>query len=174
MAKYTSAEAAKLLRELREKHHLLLVKEGNAKTFRASIGEDPESLRPVYDYEETQRQLAAVEEKIRLVRHAINLFNITTEVEGMTIDEVLVCLPQLKERREKLSKMIGRLPRQRVQPEMMHFGRGSSIIDYDYVNYDIEKAERDFRDVSVSIGRLQAALDLANSTRTLEIDISVD
>ena len=83
---YTSAQAAKLLRRLGEEHQLLLNDEMNTCVFLAATGEDVDSLRPGYDYTATQQELAALEAKIRKVRHAINVFNSTTTIDGMTID----------------------------------------------------------------------------------------
>ena len=83
---YTSAQAAKLLRRLGEEHQLLFNDEMNTCVFLAATGEDADSLRPGYDYTATQQELAALEAKIRKVRHAINVFNSTTTIDGMTID----------------------------------------------------------------------------------------
>jgi len=170
LMKYTSAQAAKILRQLREEHQRLIAREAETSVFLAAVGEDPESLRPVYDYREVQEKLSDIEEKIRRIRHAINVFNLNTVVEGMTIDELLVYLPQLNERRARLSAMAARLPRKRAESGMAgRFGAKSQIIDYEYANYDISAADRDFRLVTQEIARLQTALDKANST--LEIDI---
>jgi hypothetical protein len=53
----------------------------------------------------------------------------------------------------------------------MGFGKMSSIIDYEYANYDIELAEADYKKVCEEIGRIQAALDVVNSTVQMEIDL---
>ena len=143
---YTSAQAAKLLRKLKDEHVLLLNEEVNNRFFLAATGEDAESLRPEYDYKKVQADLAAIEDKIRKVKHAINLFNCRTVVEGKTIDEVLVYLPQLQDRRSKLSCMIGRREKQRARSTVMaRYAGQSAIIDYEYANYDIKKAEADYR-----------------------------
>ena len=47
--KYNSAQAAKLLSKLQQDFDQLVVFEANAKTFLASVGEDPETVRPEYD-----------------------------------------------------------------------------------------------------------------------------
>ena len=65
--KYTSAEAAKLLRSLNEEHETLLAAESQSKSFIAAISEDVEDVRPEYDYEEAQKQLNEIERKIRVV-----------------------------------------------------------------------------------------------------------
>ena len=169
--KYTSAQAAKLLRQLREEHQRLLAREEETQVFLAAVGEDVESLRPDYDYREVQDKLARLEKQIRTIRHAMNEFNLHTLVEGMTIDEVLVYLPQLTERREKLGRMAARLPRRRAESAGMGLGAKGAIIDYEYANYDIAAAEEEFRQVTEEIARLQTSLDRVNSTEMMEINL---
>ncbi len=74
--------------------------------FIAAVGEDIESVRPDYNYQETQDALEAVDKKIRLLKHTINCFNTTHMVPGfdMTIDQILVYIPQLSERKARLLK----------------------------------------------------------------------
>ena len=170
--KYTSAQAAKLLRKLKEESQLLLTEEANNRFFLAATGEDVESLRPAYDFGKTQTALTDLEEKIRKIKHAINLFNCSTVVEGKTIDEVLVYLPQLQERKNKLSCMIGRREKQRARSTVMsRYSGQSAIIDYEYTNYDIKKAEEVYKCVCDEIAALQTALDVVNSTGEIEIEL---
>ena len=70
--KYTSAEAAKLLRKLSEEQAALKERESKTATFVAAVDEDVESARPEYDYAGTQALLAQLEEKVRKVKHAIS------------------------------------------------------------------------------------------------------
>ena len=97
---YTSAQANKLLKKLNDEYTALLDKETRSRDFRAAMGEDVESVRPVYDYAETQIRLAELEARIRKLKHAINIFNATQTVDSfdMTIDELLVYIPQLTKR----------------------------------------------------------------------------
>ena len=74
---YTSAQANKLLKKLHDEHAALLDRENRSKDFRAAMGEDVESVRPAYDYGDTQNRLAELEQRIRKVKHAINVFNAT-------------------------------------------------------------------------------------------------
>ena len=122
---YTSAEANKLLKKLNDEYTALLDKETRSRDFRAAMGEDVASVRPVYDYAETQARLAALEEKIRRLKHAINCFNTTHFVDGfdMTIDEMLVYIPQFTRRKNKLLEMKSRLPKERVEEQ---YGRRTS------------------------------------------------
>lgn len=166
--KYTSSEAAKLLRKLNESHSALMQKESQSKEFLASVGEDVESVRPDYDYAAVQAELEALEGRIRAVKHAINLFNTTHTVPGfdMTIDQLLVYIPQLTARKAKLGYMRSVLPKTR------ELGRtNSSIIDYRYANYDLAAVERDYNEVTDLLSRAQTALDLLNSTETMDIEI---
>ena len=156
---YTSAQAAKLLRRLGEEHQLLLNDEMNTCVFLAATGEDVDSLRPGYDYTATQQELAALEAKIRKVRHAINIFNSTTTIDGMTIDEILIYLPQLRDRKHKLAGMIDRMPKQRARSSVLSRYSGQTpIIDYEYANYDIQQAQAEYKAVSDEIALLQTRL----------------
>lgn len=111
----TSAEASKLLKKLGEELKELEREEEMKRTFLAAVGEDVESVRPDYDYEECEKKQAEIKEKIRKLKHCINVFNVTTVVPelGMTIDEALVYIPQLNERLFALAIMKSQLPKER-------------------------------------------------------------
>ena len=167
---YTSAQAAKILRRLNEERSALLTMENQSKDFLASVGEDPETVRPDYDYAATQAKLRELEEKIRKVKHAISMFNISTVVPefGMTVDQLLVYIPQLSQRKVKYADMMSKLPKTRETGGA--YARGN-IIDYRYANYDISAAEQDHSWVSDTLGRAQTALDVINNTLTMEIEL---
>lgn len=164
--KYNSAQAAKLLLKLQQDYDRLNVLEANAKTFLASVGEDPETVRPEYDYEATKKELDALAAKIRKVKHAINAFNTTTVVPefGITIDELLVYIPQLSAKKAKLRDMADTLPKAREN----NFGK-SNIIDYRYVNYDVKQVKIDLDVVTEELSKAQLALDTIN--HSVEFDI---
>lgn len=166
---FTSAQAAKLIRKLNEEKDLLLTEEKENREFTAALQEDVESVRPPYDFLAMQEAVAAIDAKIRRAKHTINVFNTTHEVPGfnMTIDAMLVYLPQLKETKEKLIKMAKR-------PEKRRSGNGygsGGIIDYTYANYDIAKVKERLAEVTDELSRAQTALDLINSQETMDIDI---
>ena len=165
---YTSAQAAKLISKLQQDYEVIAAREENAKTFPASVGEDVESVRPEYDYAETKARLAELEAKIRKVKHAVNVFNTVTVVPGfdMTIDEMLVYIPQLSKKKAKLREMADTLPKERIRS----FER-SNVIDYKYVNYDIDAVKADLDSVTEELSAAQLALDSVNHALTLEIDI---
>ena len=70
--KYTSAQANKLLKKFNDEYDLLLAEEAESSTFLAAMGEDPESVRPEYDYLETQKSLEELGNRIIKLKHAIN------------------------------------------------------------------------------------------------------
>lgn len=164
---YTSAQAAKLLAKLQQDYDSLATWEENTKTFLASVGEDAESVRPPYSYAETKAQLATLEAKIRRVKHAINTFNTTTVIPafGMTVDEMLVYIPQLSQKKAKLKEMANTLPKSRCKKY-----ERTNIIDYQYINYDLEQVKADLDEVTETLSDAQLALDLINHTETFPID----
>ena len=110
---YTSAEANKLLKKLNDAHQARLYEEERCSTFLAAMGEDPESLRPEYDYAAAQEKLRELEEKIMTMKHAINLFNTTYTVPGfsMTIDRTPIYRPFLSAQVKMLGEMKSHLPK---------------------------------------------------------------
>ena len=167
--KMTSAQAAKAVRKLNEEHSALLQKERLSSTFLAASGEDPESLRPAYDYADTQAKIAAVEKKLRALKHAVNIFNSTHTVPGFdtTVDELLIYIPQLNARVSKLAEMKAKLPKMRVEER---YGKTSNIIDYTYTNYDIDAACADYEKAADELARAQLALDTLNTTEVFDVE----
>ena len=86
----------------------------------------------------------------------------------MTIDQMLIYLPQLTNRLEKLSRMKELLPKQR---ENALYNRNSAIIDYRYANYDIQTVEKDYEVLAETLAKAQTALDYINNTVLLEVDL---
>ncbi|MBE5788328.1 MAG: hypothetical protein E7325_01540 [Clostridiales bacterium] len=166
--KMTSAAAAKELKKLNEQHEALTAMENKSSEFIAAIQEDIETVRPAYDYVAVQKELAEVEQKIRALKHAINTFNLGQTVPGfdMTIDQMLVYIPQLSARKRKLEQMKDKLPRERVRGGSFS---NSGIIEYTYVNYDLKAVSRDYDKVTDELSRAQNALDLVNSTVEFEV-----
>ena len=154
---YTSAQAAKLLRRLNDEYAAMLEREALSREFNAAVGEN-------VDAQAAQREL---EEKIRKLKHALNLFNATHVIPefGITIDEMLVYIPQLTKRKSKLAEMKSKLPKYRVA----ELGRISNIIDYTYLNYDLSEVEADYARVSDELANAQLALDAINNRDTLEL-----
>ena len=165
--KLTSAEAAKVLRKMNDDLNDLWSRESMSQSFVAAVSENVEDVRPEYDFAKTREEEQVLAAKIRKLKHAINVFNATTEVPGfgMTIDAMLVYIPQLTRCRNRLAQMKSRLPKERVEAG---FRAASNIIDYRYANYDIEAAQAAYDEVSDRLAKAQTALDLVNSTATFE------
>ncbi len=163
----TSAEAAKLLRRWNEELTALEERENVSREFVASTGEDLEMVRPEYDYAEMQAAMGELEEKIRALKHALNLFNTKTVVPefGMTIDQLLVYMPQLSKRKMKLSQMAAKLPLSR---EVRY---NSNLVEYRYANYDPAQAKADLEAVTDELSKAQTALDTLNNTKRFSFEM---
>ena len=170
--KYTSAEAGKLVKKLEERMRLLLSTEAKSSVFNAASGEDIESLRPEYDFAKTQKEIEELSSKVRVVKHAINEFNISHTLPGfddVTIDQALVYIPQLRQRKDILKSMINRLPKERVDAYIR-----SNIIDYTIINYDITEVEKAYNEYEEKLSAMQIALDTINATEKMEIDVVLE
>lgn len=86
----------------------------------------------------------------------------------MTIDEMLVYIPQLTRRKNKLAAMKNRLPMERAEEQ---YGRRTDLIDYSYANYDIAAVEADYEQAADELARAQMALDAANQQDTFELPV---
>lgn len=166
--KMTSAEASKLIRQLKDQINLLRRQEAGVLSFVAATTENVEEVRPAYSYEETVAKYEELEGKIRKIKHALNVFNATTAPEGvdMTIDELLVFLPQATERLQELAGMLAKPPKSRATDT----GR-TSIIEYEYLNYDLQTVQRDYDALMEKKNRVMTALDLTNNTVSFEVEL---
>lgn len=169
MAQITSAMAAKHLKKLNDQRDSLLSMEKKAKVFTAAIQEDIETVRPAYDYATAQKELTILDAKIRKLKHTLNCFNSTYVIPelNMTIDQVLIYIPQLTARKRKLDSFRNKLPKERKES----FTRSNSIIEYEYANYDIAQADADYTAVADELAMVQNALDTANATVMFEAEL---
>ena len=160
--KITSAEANKLLKKLEDNRDKLIKTESDDCTFRAAVGENVDDLRPDYVFSETQEALNAINDQIIKLKHAINVFNVTTYVkDGLTIDQALIKLPMLNNRKRQLNSM-------RLMSEKKRYAIQGNVIDYMYTSYDPAEAVDAYAKVSDEIDELQLALDTINHTKEFE------
>ena len=108
----TVSEINSLINEI--KGVLLRIKkwEAIASYFRILEGEDVEEFRPKYDYEETQKSIAEINEWIRYLSSKIEEAKINTYVEDydMTVDELDMFEDDLIERMYTLDNILGTDP----------------------------------------------------------------
>ena len=168
--KFTSAEANKYLRKLNDDYSAICKKEDLSKEFLVTLGENVESIRPEYDFLTTYSEMTEIERKIRIVKHALNLFNSQTVIPefNITIDEMLILIPQLNKAKQKLALMKSKLPKMREQNS---YSRVSSMVEYRYLNYDIKEVEVEYEKVCEKLSKAQIALDLVNNSFEIEIEI---
>ncbi len=167
--RYTSAEASKLLKKLEEEKSNCLNEERDRCIYNCALGEKQEDVKPEYDFSSTQGKLDEIEKSIRIVKHAINMFNTTTIVSefNMTIDQMLIYIPQLTQKKDRLRRMQSTSPKKRNESMSLKNG----VIDYVYTNYDIAEAKKSYEETAETLRKAQLALDKINSIECIEIDL---
>lgn len=92
MQTMTSAYANKMLRSLEEDKIFWVNKEAASGTYVAAVNEEP--VVPEYDYAEVAATIAEIDEKIAIIKHALNVSNATAKVQvgdtEMSIDTILI------------------------------------------------------------------------------------
>lgn len=78
----------------------------------------------------------------------------------------MVFLPQATDRLRKLSIMLAKPEKSRAQ----NTGR-TNIIEYEYVNYDLEKVQQDYDALMDLKSRALTALDVVNNTVQFEVEL---
>lgn len=98
-------------------------------------------------------------------------FNMQTVLpeRGITIDEALILLAQLSGRKDRLNELASRQPQERLGNR--YFGSSNGPIEYRYANYDVARAEADYRAVADEIAALQLELDLVNQTEVFSVEL---
>ena len=171
MQTMTSAYANKMLKSLEEDKAFWLNKEEEACTYVAAINEEP--VVPDYDYDEVATTIAALDEKIAIIKHELNVTNANAKVlvgdVTMSIDSILIKMAQLNRRKTVLDVMRKRLPKSRE--EQRSYMSRNSVPEYRYINYDLELVKNEYELVSKSIMEMQMALDKYNQTVQFEVDI---
>ena len=166
----TSAYANKMLKSLEEDKAFWVNKEAASSTYVAAINEEP--VVPEYDYTEVAATIAALDEKIAIIKHALNVTNATAKVQvgdaEMSIDTILIKVAQLNKRKSVLDQMRKQLPKARE--EQTYISR-NSVPEYRYTNYDLDLVAKDYEEVCELIMTMQMALDKHNQTAEFEVDI---
>ena len=170
MQKMTSAYANKMLRSLEEDKSYWLNKEEASSTYVAANNEEP--VIPDYDYVQVAGTIAALDEKIAIIKHALNLENATAKVPvgdtEMSIDTILIKMAQLNRRKAVLDQMRKQLPKAREEHSYMS---RNSVPEYRYINYDLDLIKQEYEKVSKTVMEMQMALDKYNQTVQFEVEI---
>lgn len=170
MQKMTSAYANKMIKSLEEDKAFWVNKEATSSTYVASINEEP--VVPEYDYTEVAATIAELDEKIAIIKHALNVSNATAKVpvgdREMSIDTILIRMAQLNKRKAVLDQMRKQLPKAREEQAYMS---RNAVPEYRYINYDPELVKREYEAVSNTIMEMQMALDKYNQTVQFEVEI---
>lgn len=171
MQTMTSAYANKLLRSLEEDKAFWVNKEAASCTYVVAVNEEP--VVPEYDYAEIAATIANIDEKIAIIKHAINVTNATAKVfvgdVEMSIDTILIKMAQLNKRKSVLDVMRKQLPKARV--EQRAYMTRNSVPEYKYINYDLELIKQEYESISGKIMEMQMALDKYNQTVQFEVNI---
>ncbi len=158
--KYTSASANKMIRFLEDRKNYLLQQESNDSRY--VLAEDEKAERPPYVFNDYNAQIDELDEKIRKLKHALNVFNTTTVLPvGISIDEALVEMAQLnKKKAKKKTRLSGAYSSRR------------DIAEYEYLNYEPKDVDAIYERDLNRVQTLQLALDKVN--QTVEFDCEVE
>ncbi|MCH5160156.1 MAG: hypothetical protein J1F66_04840 [Clostridiales bacterium] len=162
--KMCHSEVIKYVKELESKKRVLLRQEEN--DCRYSYQDEDSKIVPNYDYKKTRKAVDALDAKIRKLRHLLAVANCTVVVDefGVTLGEALVMLAQYQNKCELLSEMSSR---QQISQRASYSGK----MEITCCNYDVEKVLKEYEDLRQLIGRLQVAIDRANLTSYVEVEI---
>jgi len=170
MKKMTSAYANKLLKSLEEDKAFWANKEATSNTYVAAINEEP--VIPEYDYMEVANTIAAIDEKMAIIKHALNLSNATAKVvvgdKEMSVDTILIRMAQLNRRKSILDVMRKQLPKTR---EERSFASRNAVPEYRYINYDLDLVKQEYERISSEVMQMQMALDKYNQTEMFDVEI---
>lgn len=171
MAIMTSAYANKVLRKLSEDKEYWRKKEHEGCTYIAATDEEP--VIPDYDYASVAGEIAAIDDKILKIKHAINVNNATNQIlvgeHQMTIDEILVKMAQLNKRKMVLDSMRKKASKTRINSGM--FSARKSAPEYEYINYDLDLVKQEYERIDAEIAAMQIALDKYNQTFEFEVQV---
>ncbi|MCR5684499.1 MAG: hypothetical protein K6G81_03640 [Lachnospiraceae bacterium] len=170
MTKMTSAYANKVIRKLNEDKEFWLNKEREGSTYVAAADEEP--VIPDYDYENVAKQIEELDARILKVKHAINVNNASNRIKvndmEMSIDEILVRMAQLSNRKAVLDIMRKRETKKRINSG--YYTTRKTSPEFEYINYDLETVKKEYERVDAEIAAMQIALDKYNQTFEFDVE----
>lgn len=169
--KISSAYANKLIKSLTDEKSYWENKEQSSRTYVAAVGEEP--VIPEYDYKAVSDTINELNQKIVVVKHALNLANATAKImvgdTEMSVDSILIKMAQLNSRKLTLDTMRKCLPKMREGSHLLN-SRNSSP-EYRYTNFDPNLVKQDYERISEEIMEMQIALDRYNQTFLFEVNL---
>ena len=112
-------------------------------------------------------------QKIVKIKHAINLANLTNEIEvdgsRMTADQILIRMAQLNKRKSVLDMMRKMEPQSRVGT--VNYSTRRPVPEYRYINYDLDTVKADYDRIDAQLYQMQLALDKYNQTIEFEVEL---
>lgn len=165
LMKFSSDTANKTIKNLQAEIDTLLSAEDRDKTYSYGVSEEP--VKPAYSFAETQKQLKELRDKVALLRHAVNKFNISTTLEGFgfTVDEALGRMSMLHREKSRLYALLQVPEKTRVR------SYGSREADFVCRNFDIEEVKAAYDAVCEELMQIQQAINVANLTITFEVEM---
>lgn len=155
-------EAMKLINELEDKKDRLIGNESRLNTVQYRDGEPRPDTG--YSYEKTRAEIAAIDDKVRKIKHKLAKANCSVKVEefNMTLGEALVYLAQLSSELSRLNDLAYE------RQEYTSIAQGGITLHIERL-YNVKTAEADAAALTGKIGKLQVAIDRANLVNYIEV-----
>ena len=156
------AEAMKLIKDLEEEKDMLVYGENRRCT--VSYKEGEEKVLPDYNYAATRKRIAELDGEVRRIKHIISKANceILLDGFGISICEGLILLAQYRKEYDRLSRLAAKdQVTRRITP--------NGVLEYTECLYDVKQAAQAQKDLNVTIGKLQVAIDRANLVNEIEV-----
>ena len=156
------SEAMKTVKELEEKRRNLIYIENNRSRVSYKEGEARGEIN--YDYYETRKAVAKIDERIRKIKHALAKSNCTVIVDdfGITVCEALVYVAQLNTEYKQLDELS---EHNKLSRTITYNG----VIEYTECLYDPDEVIKEMEVLKAKISKLQIAIDRANLTNYIEV-----
>lgn len=163
--KLNSDAANKIIKNTQAEIETLLAKEDIGRTYTYSNGED--IYKEPYSFSDTQSRLAALRGKVQKLRHAINVFNITTHLPefGCTVDEALFRMSVMNADKKRLYALL------QIPEKTRNRSFGGKEADYTCRNLDTAEVQAAYDKVCDDLMAIQQAINVANLTSYFEVEI---
>ncbi|HEZ7986085.1 MAG TPA: hypothetical protein RWO09_04030 [Ruminococcus sp.] len=162
--KMNSDYANKTIKNLQAEIDSLLQNEEIGKKYSYGVSEKP--VVPEYSFSATQQKLEILRTKIAVLRHAINVFNITTKIcdFNITVDEALGRMSMLNNEKKRLYALL------QIPEQTRHREYGSREADIICRNFDIAEVQEEYNKVTDELMKIQQAINIANLTVEFDVE----